>query len=257
VGYGRRRFLKTKKSYDRYVFTWKDWLELLGRISLKAVLICYLFYDSVKAVLLIVPFAWLDYKSMKEDKTEQQKRRLTNQFKAMIESLVTSLNAGYSLEHAFGDAKRDLLLVYEPQEIIFSELDMILEGLKVNVTLEDLLKDFGRRSGVEDIRNFANVVAAAKKSGGNLIRIIEKTVHSISDKLAVEEEIKTMIAAKRLEERIMMIMPYGIILYLRLTNGDFLEVLYHNVLGGALMTLFLIVIHLADMWAKKVMEIRV
>jgi tight adherence protein B len=55
----------------------------------------------------------------------------------------------------------------------------------------------------------------------------------------------------------MMIMPYGIILYLRLTNGDFLEVLYHNVLGGALMTLFLIVIHLADMWAKKVMEIRV
>ena len=40
--------------------------------------------------------------------------------------------------------------------------------------MKKLLKDFGDRSGVEDIENFANVVAAAKHGGGNLIHIIEK-----------------------------------------------------------------------------------
>jgi tight adherence protein B len=167
------------------------------------------------------------------------------------------LNAGYSLEHAFGDARRDLALVYPGEAYIFSELDAIAAGLRVNIPLEELLRDFGERSGTDDICDFANVVTAAKRSGGNLIRIIQKTVRSISDKLAVEEEIKTLIASKRLEEQIMMKMPYGMIFYLRISNGEFMEVLYHNLLGICLMTVFLLLIYAADYWASRIMEISV
>lgn len=90
-----------------------------------------------------------------------------------------------------------------------------------------------------------------------MIRIIEKAIHNITDKIAVEEEIKTTIAAKQLEQKIMMIMPYGIIFYLRVTNGDFLEILHHNIFGVLIMTLFLSIIYIADMWAKKIVEIHV
>lgn len=248
---------KKKKDYGRYHFDKKDWMEYGLRLMLKGIVICYLFYDSYKAVLLLIPFAIMDYRSLKEKKLKEQKRQLTLQFKSMIESLVTSLNAGYSLESAFENARENLLLVYEKNAYIFGELGFILSGLKMNVPLERLLKDFGERSGIDDIQNFANVVAAAKRSGGNLIRIIQKTVNSIADKIAVEEEIETLITAKKLEERIMMVMPYGIIFYLRVSNGAFLEVLYHNVLGAMLMTLFLILIYVADVWASMIMEIQV
>lgn len=249
----------SRKVYDYrvYHFCGKDWMEYGLRQLIKSVVICYLFYDSCKAAVLILPFAFIDYHNMRERKREEQKHRLTLQFKAMIEALVTSLNAGYSLEHAFQDAKKDLALLYNRQEFIFKELDAILSGLKMNIPLERLLKDFGERSDIDDINNFANVIIAAKRSGGNLIRIIQKTVNSIADKIAVEEEIKTLIAAKVLEEHIMMVMPYGIIFYLRVSNGEFLEVLYHNALGVMLMTLFLIMIYAADIWASKIMEIRV
>lgn len=246
-----------KTDYEKYSFTIKDWVEFILRLSAKAAMICYLFYDSCKAIVLLIPFAWLDYQNLKAKRIESRKRALTKQFKEMMESLLTSLNAGYSLEHSFSDAKRDLSLIFEPDAVIFGELDTILEGLRVNIPLERLLQELGFRSGVEDIRNFANVVMAAKKSGGNLIKIIEKTVHSISDKMAVEEEIRTITASKCFEERIMMIMPYGIIFYLRITNGEFLEVLYHNITGILLMTFFLIIIHAADLWAQRIMEIRV
>lgn len=246
-----------KPNYKDYPFEWKDWLEYGGKLMIKTMVICYLFYDSWKACLFFVPFAVFEYRSLKNMKLKQQKHQLSVEFKAMLESMVTSLNAGYSLEQSFADSKRDLGLVYEKDAIIFNELDGILAGLKMNLPPESLLKDFGDRSGIEDIRNFANVVMAAKRSGGNLIRIIQKTVNSITDKMAVEEEIETLIASKKLEERIMMVMPYGIIFYLRVTNGEFLEVLYHNVLGVMLMTVFLIAIYIADMWAGKIMEIRV
>ena len=245
------------RDYSRYRFTLKDWFEFLVRAILKGMLLCYLFYDSIMGIFILFPFLILDYKFLYSNKLSKQKEELTNEFQSMMESLVTSLNAGYSLEYAFRDAKKDLLLVYETNAVIFKEMDIIIEGLKMNVPLETLLLDFSKRSHIEDIENFANVVAVAKKSGGNLIRILEKTVKNITDKIMVEQEIETMIAAKKLEEQIMMLMPYGIILYLRLCNGDFLDVLYHNVPGVILMTIFLVLVYVADMWAKKIMEIRV
>ena len=215
--------------YRKYSFTWKDWLTYFVMIIAKGADIGYLFYDSFKMCILCVPFFVMDYKSMKEERLNRQKRDLTMQFRSMMEALVTSLTAG----------------------------DEIIAGLKVNIPVEKLLKDFGVRSGIEDIDNFANVVAAAKRSGGNLIRIIEKTVRSISDKISLEEEMETMISAKKLEEKIMMVMPYGILFYLRISNGGFLDVLYHNGIGIVLMTIFLAGVYLANMWATRIMDIPV
>ncbi len=249
--------MKKKKQYNVYDFTWRDWMEFSLKIFLKGMAICYLFYDSCKAALLLVPFVVIDYKKLKKVKMEKVKKRLMLEFKTLMEALAASLRAGYALEKALADAKKDLELIYEEKAMIFEELNNILSGLGMNVELEALLKDFGERSGIDDIRNFANVVAVAKKSGGNVVRVIEKTVNCISDKLAVEEEIDTLIAAKKLEERIMMIMPYGIIFYLRASNGEFLQVLYHNGLGIVLMTIFLVAIYIAEIWAGRIMEIQV
>lgn len=243
--------------YDKYPFTGKDWVEFLLLTLGKGIIICYLFYDSYSVSYLMIPFGILDYIGMKKRKLAQQKRALVLQFKSFMEAIANGMSAGYSLEKAVAEAKRDLALIYTSKEMIFCELDTMLAGLQINVPIEKLFQDFGNRSGIDDIANFANVIMVAKHSGGNMVHIIQKTVRSIGDKLTVEEEITTMIAAKKYEQKIMMLMPYGIILYLRLSDGSFFDVLYHNVLGGALMTAFLIVIYLADMWAQKIMEIRV
>lgn len=249
--------VKQKKNYNTYHFSVMDWITFVGKILVKGMVISYLFYDSFIGLAVILPFGFFDYNNTRREYIMRQKDRITQQFRSMAQALVTSLNAGYSLERGFQDAKRDLLLLYEKEEDIFTELNLILEGIRLNRPVEGLMKDFGMRSGVQDIRDFANVVAAAKRSGGNMIHIIEKTVKSISEKTAVEEEIQTMIAEKKLEEKIMMVMPYGIIFYLRVTNGEFMNVLYHNGLGMVLMTFFLLTLYLADVWARKVMDIQV
>lgn len=243
--------------YDRYCFVGMDWLEYILRIFIKGIIICYLFYDSFRMCFLLIPFAIADYRVLRKQKLERQKQDLILQFKSLIEAIANGLSAGYSLEKSTLEAKKDLSFIYSSNALIFRELDGILAGVQMNIPIEELFHNFGKRSGLEDISNFANVMLVAKRNGGNLVHIIGKTVNTISDKLSVEEEIQTMIAAKKYEERIMMLMPYGILLYLRLSNGDFFDVLYHNALGIGVMTLFLIVIHLADLWAQKIMEIRV
>lgn len=243
--------------YDQYQFGWRDWLEYGAKLLIKGAVICYLFFDTYKAWIVMIPLGIMEYKSLKGVKIKKQKRELTMQFKSMIESVATTLSAGYSLEKAFEEAKKDLLLIYAAKEHIFRELEYIASGLKMNIPIEKLLKNFGQRSCVDDIADFANVVIVAKRSGGNLVHIIQKTVNRIVDKLVVEEEIETMIAAKKYEEKVMMIMPYGMILYLRWSNEGFFDVLYGNVIGAFIMTVFLVVIYIADFWAQRIMEIQI
>ncbi len=204
-----------------------------------------------------MPLGVMEYVSFKKEKIAWQKRQLTMQFRSLIEIVSNALGAGYSLESAFTEAEKDLRLVYTKEEFIFYELTNIKSGLSMNVPIERLLGKFAMRSGVQDIEDFANVVVVAKKSGGNLIRIIQKTVQRITDRMVVEEEIQTLIAAKKLEQKIMMIMPYGMILYLRLTNDGFFDVLYGNVIGASIMLVFFFVIQFVDWWARKIMEIQV
>lgn len=243
--------------YSKYCFTLKDWFVYIGKMLIKGFVVGYLFYDSFRAILLFIPFYLMEFKKSRRKLLEKQKLELTLQFRSMIEGLAGALNAGYSMEHAFSVVKEDLQLLYDQRSYIFRELDGIIAGVNMRIPVEELLKDFGDRSGIDDIQNFANVVIAAKKSGGNLIHIIQKTVRSISDKLAVESEITTLIASKKLEQKIMMVMPYAMIAYLRTSNGSFLDCLYHNGLGITCMTVFLILIYLADFWAEKIMEIQV
>ncbi len=235
----------------------KDLPEFLIRVFGKTVLVAFLFFNSYKAMIMIIPLGVMEYATFKKERIVRQKRQLTTQFRSVIEIVSNALGAGYSLESAFAGAGKDLQLIYAKEAFIFAEVENIKTGLNVNVPIEQLLKKFAARSGVQDIEDFANVVLVPKKSGGNLIRIIQKTVQRINDKVVVEEEIQTLVAAKKLEQKIMMIMPYGMILYLRLTNDGFFDVLYGNVLGVCVMLVFFLVIQFADWWARKIMEIKV
>ena len=120
-----------------------------------------------------------------------------------------------------------------------------------------MLQDFAERSGLQDIRNFTEVFSIAKRSGGSLKEIIERTGKIIRDKTAVTEEIRSMTASRRYEQNIMNILPFGIILYINLTSNGFLNVMYERFAGRMIMTACLALIALSYWLSQKILDIRV
>lgn len=194
---------------------------------------------------------------MLKRKKEKEKKKMLEEFREMIGFVSGALNAGYSLENAFWVAKKELGILYGTKSILLSYLERALRKLKMNTSLEQALLEFAKECQLEEAKNFAEIVSIGKKSGGNLVHIIEKSVHSICLKIETEEEIATMIAAKKMETRIMLLFPALIVLYLRLTNGDYIRVLYGNLIGVAVMTVSLVVMLLAGFWSEKIMDIKV
>ena len=79
----------------------------------------------------------------------------------------------------------------------------------------------------------------------------------MEDRLRSENEARTMIRARQYEQRVMCIIPPGILIYLRLSSGSFIEVLYHNPLGITVMSICLLTYVFAVFISEKIGDVRI
>ena len=114
----------------------------------------------------------------------------------------------------------------DPRTHIIQELELIVSKLSMNQNIEDLLIDLSERSGIDDIRTFANIFEISKRTGGNLIQIIRQTSDVISQKIETKQEIDTLLAEKKMEQKVLTVMPILLMLLLTQTTGDFMAPLF-------------------------------
>ena len=103
------------------------------------------------------------------------------------------------------------------------ELWDIQQKISLHQPLDEVLSAFASKSGVEDIITFAQIYATARKSGGNLVKVMKRTAQNISEKMEIQREIQTMIAGKKMEANCMTAIPLFIILYLQICSPGFLD----------------------------------
>ena len=152
---------------------------------------------------------------------EKKRRKLNTQFRDMLEALTTSLGAGKTVVDSFRAVYEDLKIQYDESADILKELEIILSGMDNNVAIEDLLQDFGTRSGIEDIYSFANVFKICYRKGGNIKDTIRNTHAILSDKMEISEDIETIVTANKNEQNIMMVMPIGLVGMIKMLSADF------------------------------------
>ena len=182
---------------------------------------------------------------------------MQQQFLTGMQLVHTSLQAGYAIENAFKEALKELQKVYEENTFIVREFQYIVNQIGLNRTVESLLMELGQRSHVEDIRNFAEIFYTAKRTGGDLMVIIQNTLSCIWQKQETGREIETLLSGKQMEQTMMSVIPLFILAYVDLTSPGFLDAMYHNVTGAVIMALCLCVYLLAYFWGRKIMHIRI
>ena len=243
--------------YRKYRLSGKEWLRFLTIGIAVNGLCAYTFYRNLAAFFLFLPavFYYPIYK--KKDLKKERIRQLTLQFKEGILVLSSFLSAGYSLENSFFMSVKELEVLYGPEGMITREFADIAAGVRLNRPAEILLEDMGRRSGIQDVDQFAQVFAAAKRSGGELTDIISQTAGIIRDKIQVQEEIHTMTAARVFEQKIMNLIPFFIVFYVEGTSPGFFDQMYRTGMGRGFMTLCL-GLYLTAFWlSERILEIEV
>lgn len=84
---------------------------------------------------------------------EKRRDTLRRQFRDMLESLTASLAANSTVRDAFSSAYTDMCMQYSDDALISKELDQFRRAEQINVTLNVMMDDFAKRSGVEEIQD--------------------------------------------------------------------------------------------------------
>lgn len=246
------------RDYSVYELSVKEKLlfYLVGYVCIFVVV--YIFYHSM---ILSLVSGVLVHKAVPYFRKRMAARRLAVlniQFKDMLYSLSASVAAGRQMEDALIEAEEDLSSMYEKDEPIMKELRRMKISMTENKESDKaLLKDFASRSRSEDINNFVQVYIICRNMGGNLEKIIGHTTEILTDKMNIDREIKTITSQKKVEGRIISVMPLLMLLMLNIFSYSYIEPLYITLTGRLLMTAALAATFYGICLMEKISEIRV
>ena len=220
-------------------------------------LLAYLFYDSWIAGVVLLPIGIGYFHQWREECCRKKELEFRIQFRDAMQIMASSLKVGYSVENAIRSTEKELQTLHPKTSRICQEFELMIHKLNMNQTAEQVLWSFAKRVQQEDVEDFAVVFATSKRMGGDSITILKESVRMIGDKMEVEREIQTILAAKNLEFQMMCIIPLGMVLYMRFAFPEFLSVLYGGVAGIVLMSVCLIVYIAAYYLGRKMVRIEV
>ena len=247
----------TQKNYWRRDIRKKEYIKALMIGGMLLFIITLLFYRSVILGICISPLLLFYMRKWEEEHIEKRKQVFQTQFCDAMQALISALSVGYSMENAMKEAKRDLSNLYRKTDLIVQEFSYMEHQARMSVPIEQAWQEFAGRIKQEDVENFATVFAIAKRSGGNALEIMRNTMQQIQDKMEVKREIETVMTEKRLEFRVMALIPMGMLGYMYLSFPDFMAVLYDNFFGRIVMTVCLGIYAIAYRIGKHIAEIEV
>lgn len=140
----------------------------------------------------MVPIALLYVKNWEEECCKQKKEEFREQFRESIQTLSAILKVGYSVENAIRETWKEICPIYKKKTRIIKEYETMVHQLDLNMTAEEVMKQFADRVKEEDVENFVTVFGAAKRLGGDSIAIIRHAADAIGEKMEVEREIQVL-----------------------------------------------------------------
>lgn len=221
--------------------------------SMAAALIGWMFYRHITAVILLLPFGFICIPYVRAALARRRRALLQLDFSRFLQSLISALHAGHSLESAFREIEQDM------RRESRSENNHLLPGLvKLNQrvalgeSIDKALTEISREWELEDLHVFAESLAVFRRAGGNLLLHLRRTGELIIEKLETEREVQVILAQKQTEAFMMNLAPYMMIALILLSSPEYAEPLYSGI-GRAVMTAALALIGTGHVWSLRML----
>ncbi len=233
--------------FDRRRFYLKEIFKLFT-FSFVTAWICY---RSRLGIIVTLPAGGILFFTDYQKECARTKERILSSFKDAMLLLAGAMRAGYSLEQGLIRVTGDYARMHG-KDVMEAELRRMVHGLSLKRPVEDLFFDLARRTGLSEIESLSENISLARRYGGSISSMIALTADELSEKARTALEVRTVMAAKRLEGRMMTAVPAVVMLYLWLTNESYVRVLYEGIAGRAIMTLVFAVNMACFFWMEQI-----
>lgn len=249
-----RNWRSRLKNRGQYQLSKQEWLLVVIKYIGLSGVVGYLFYHSLFAVLLLWFLFPLFVRRERRRLIDKRQEQLREELKEFMQSMATLLRTGYALENTLPMIQSDLRRAFPKNSILASECEYMEQRRLINQPIDGLFQELSKRYELMELKDFTQVLVIARQRGGNLVEIVTETCTQLQENMQAAEEITVMVAAKVLEQRIMLMIPFGMVAYLNVSNPGYLNCLYGSVFGILVMSVCLFIILLSYVWAQNILR---
>jgi tight adherence protein B len=197
------------------------------------------------AIFAVLPWTYL---SIKESR---RRSAFLGQLPETLQLMAGSLAAGYSLAQAVDT------VVQEGTGPVTSELNRALVEARLGVPIEDALAAVATRM---DSRDFSWVVMAIRiqrQVGGNLAELLTTVAATLRERERLRRQVKALSAEGRLSGWILGLLPPAFAAYLLVAQPQYLEPLFTDPLGWALVFVAVVLLLSGAFWMRRLVRVEV
>lgn len=228
-----------KRGNNGKTYSWV--LAAVGKGAGLGCLVAWLFFQSVWGLVSIPLCVGIVWKQAKKQQMQRTQEKEQEYFIEYLGFLKEALLVGYSLEQAVGEGKKGMLTTLKDESPFLQTITRLERKMQLGTSVETAFSEWAEEAVCEDIRDFAEVLFIAKRTGGAVQQVIDNTERVIRDKQETLRYIRSVLHSREYEAKVMKCMPFAMLLYLQLFMSDFLEPLYHNSVGVCVMSVVLVV----------------
>jgi tight adherence protein B len=201
---------------------------------------------SLLLATLLACFPFLQLYSLKLKRIE----KFRNQFPEALDLIARALRAGHSLNSGMK------LAVDEFDDPLGPEFEETLGEINFGISVGNALKNLAGRIECPELKYFVVAVILQRETGGNLSELIESLAHLIREKFKFQGKVRTLSAEGRLSAVILVAIPFCIALYLKLSNPEYLGVLFSEPIGRIMVGFAAIMMVIGILVMKKMVTIK-
>jgi len=156
---------------------------------------------------------------------QQRLQRMRKQMVEALDLISRALKAG----HAFSGGLR--LVADEFDDPLGPEFAEALDEINFGVSVPGALKNLARRVDCSEMKYFVVGVILQRETGGNLAELMDTLANLIRERFKFDGKVKTLSAEGKLSAVVLICLPFVIIAYLKLTQPDYMNLLFSDPIG--------------------------
>ncbi|MBY0420667.1 MAG: type II secretion system F family protein, partial [Parvularculaceae bacterium] len=150
----------------------------------------------------------------------RRQKKFGNEFSNAIDVIVRGVKSGLPVNECLK------IIANESPKPVNEEFHMLTEGLRVGLTLEQVLERMHERMPLQEVRFFGIVLMIQQKTGGNLAEALNNLAGVLRGRKLMEGKIKALSSEAKASAMIIGSLPFLVMGAVRVASPDYLEPLF-------------------------------
>jgi len=182
---------------------------------------------------------------------DRRRARFNEQLPDALATMNNALRAGLSINQSFES------VVENGESPLADEFKILLQSLKIGMTMEEALEAMNERVGSEDFSLVCTAILISRKTGGNVTEIFDKISDTIRGRMKIERKVRTLTAQGRLQGIIVSLMPIFLGVAMTLLKPEMMLPFLFSPIGVAAVLAMVALIVLGWLMIRKIIRIDV